>query len=281
MLTHPKSTPSTTSEGKDRAIRVLLVDDEQEHFEITRALLSSAERTTFDLDWVLTYDDAIAAVALGEHEVYLVDYFLEDRTGLDLVREVNRQASPKPVIMLTGKGDRNVDMEAMRAGAADYLIKGRIDPQTLERSIRYAMERQRAADDLRAAEARNRRTFDHLPIGLFRVDAEGQLLEANPALHELLDYPNDDLLHNGFARDLFVSSSDTAMLRKTLEESGVALGFESDLRRSDGTNLNVRICAWVHPDHSGQGGYIEGTVELISEQAHPSATQIFEAPRLP
>ncbi len=275
--------PQTTTEAGPNAevIRVLLIDDEQEHFEITRALLSSAEHTSFDLDWVVSYKDAIATVATGEHDVYLVDYFLEDRTGLDLVREVQRLELSRPVIMLTGKGDRNVDLEAMRAGAADYLVKGRIDPQTLERSIRYALERQRAAVALREAEARSRKTFDHLPIGLFRLDGEGHLLEANPALHELLDYPDSDLLANGFARDLFVSPEDARMLRQTLDQLGIVLGLESHLTRADGTLLSVRVSAWVHSRSASGDVHVEGTVELVSQQVHPSAEVSTAEPRLP
>lgn len=253
-------------------VRVLLIEDEEAHYEITRALLTAAERTAFELEWVRSYDEARAAIGRGTHDVYLVDYFLEDRTGLDLIREIQRARRPRPVIMLTGKGDRTVDLEAMRAGAADYLVKGAIDPQTLERSIRYAIEAHLAKEALLLAEARSRRTFEHLPIGLFRLGPDGEFLAANPALRELLGYPDDALLGNGFARDFFVAPEDAGALRVALERAGQVHGFESELRRVDGSTVRVRVSVWWY-ENDGQVEYVEGTVEAGALRPHPAAVR--------
>ena len=94
-------------------IRVLLVDDDQGDFEMTRAMLSKAEHVAFNLDWVSTFEEALDAFRAGDHQVYLLDYFLEDRTGLDLLKEAGKQGLDAPVIMLTGRGSRQVDLEAM------------------------------------------------------------------------------------------------------------------------------------------------------------------------
>ena len=278
--------PRDVAHSSPHPVRVLLIEDEQEHYEITRALLTSAERTAFDLDWVSSYEEAQEAISRGAHDIYLVDYFLEDRTGLDLIREIQRGNRLRPVIMLTGKGDRSVDLEAMRAGASDYLIKGAIDPRTLERSIRYALEAYQDKEALLAAEARNRRTFDYLPIGLFRIGPAGEFLEANPALREILGYPDDDLLRSGFARDSFVAPDDAEAFRRALEERDLVEGFESKLSRVDGSTVAVRVTAWQHDSgENGQQGeqkYVEGTVEVLAERAHPAGrTAASDTPRLP
>ncbi|MGI9628131.1 MAG: response regulator [Longimicrobiales bacterium] len=263
-------------------VRVLLVEDEEAHFEITRALLTAAERTAFDLDWARSYEEAVAAIAEGVHDIYLVDYFLEDRTGLDVIREVQRGPRQRPVIMLTGKGDRSVDLEAMRVGASDYLVKGTIDPQTLERSIRYALEAHQAKAALLAAEARNRRTFENLPVGLFRTGPEGEFLEANPALREILGYPDDDVLRSGFARDSFVAPGDTESFRSSLDAKGGIEAFESELKRVDGSTVAVRVSAWRYREEVSGAEYVEGTVELVAEKAHPASVVAGPAtPRLP
>ena len=64
----------------------------------------------------------------GDHDVYFLDYFLEDRTGLDLLKQARDRGITAPIILLTGRGSRAVDMEAMELGASDYLVKGLIDP---------------------------------------------------------------------------------------------------------------------------------------------------------
>ncbi len=72
-------------------MKVLLVDDDQGDFEMIRVMLAQAEHGQFRVDWVATYEEALDAFEKEEHDVYFIDYFLEDRTGLDLLREAQRR----------------------------------------------------------------------------------------------------------------------------------------------------------------------------------------------
>ncbi len=247
-------------------VRVLLVDDDQGDFEMTRALLSQAEHVDFRLDWVATYEEALDAFQRDEHDVYLLDYFLEDRTGLDLLREAGKRDLSAPVIMLTGRGSRKVDVEAMEAGAADYLVKGRIDPETLERSIRYAIERTRAARALKESEERHRSMFDHLPVGLFRSAPDGTFIDANPALIRILGYPDRDSLQRLYSSELYVDPEDRSRFWGLLERYGVVRGFETSIRRLDGAVIRVRNTARLHRNPEGEIQYLEGTLEDITEE---------------
>lgn len=131
------------------AIRVLLVEDDADDYILTRDLFREIEGRRFVVDWVSSYDSALETIAQNQHDVYLLDYRLGEHNGLELLREAVRQGSQAPLILLTGQGDRAVDLEAMQSGAADYLIKGRIDADLLERSIRYAIERKHTEEALR------------------------------------------------------------------------------------------------------------------------------------
>jgi FixJ family two-component response regulator len=93
---------------------------------------------------VQSWDQALAVVAQARHDVYLVDYRLGEGNGLQLVREAVELGSAAPFIVLTGQGNREIDLEAMRAGAADYLAKSEMTAPLLDRAIRYAIERHRA-----------------------------------------------------------------------------------------------------------------------------------------
>src|SRR5215217_9569935 len=115
-------------------IRVLLVDDDEDDYVMTRDLLAELGRGAFLLDWVSSYEEARGAVGRGGHDVYLLDYRLGARSGLDLLREYQARGCRVPVIVLTGKGEYAIDQEAMRAGAADYLEKAGLTPTLLERS---------------------------------------------------------------------------------------------------------------------------------------------------
>lgn len=126
----------------DRPIRILLVDDDRDDYLLTRDYLRDIPGFRFELEWVAEYEPALAAINRGEHDVYLLDYRLGPKTGLDLLAEttVHRTA---PFILLTGQGEWELDNAAMRAGAADYLDKSRLDWTLLERSIRYALQQKR------------------------------------------------------------------------------------------------------------------------------------------
>ena len=127
-------------------VKVLLVDDDEEDYLATRGLLSECGNGRFDLDWVATYNDALEAISRNEHNVYLIDYYLGERNGLELLRDVLTLGCRAPIILLTGQGDQAVDIEAMKAGAADYLAKSQINASLLERSIRYSIERSRVEE---------------------------------------------------------------------------------------------------------------------------------------
>jgi DNA-binding NtrC family response regulator len=131
-----------TSEDRTR-LRVLVIDDDEVAYALARLLLSEIEREQFDVHWAATYDEASQALSRDEYDICLLDYHMGERDGLELLREAYAAGIKVPMILLTGQGDYNVDVEATKAGAMDYLIKGRIDSTQLERSIRYAIERRR------------------------------------------------------------------------------------------------------------------------------------------
>jgi len=135
-------------------IRVLLVDDDEDYFVLTSALFDEIQNVKFDVQWVSSYEEGLQAITRGACDVYLVDYRLGARNGLELLREAMHLGCSAPIIILTGQGDHEVDVESMRAGAADYLVKGQFGPPLLERSIRYAMERAHTLDALRESEER-------------------------------------------------------------------------------------------------------------------------------
>src|SRR4051794_36055524 len=131
----------------DRPARVLLIDDDEDSLVITRGLLArSGARAT--VDWVSDYDAGLEALLRGEHDACLLDYRLGARDGLELLRQALAEGCRAPIIMLTGEGDHGIDLQALKAGAADYLVKQEFDASRLGRSIRYALERKQLLDAL-------------------------------------------------------------------------------------------------------------------------------------
>jgi signal transduction histidine kinase len=136
--------------------KVLLVDDELDEFIICRDLLIRAGAPGYTLQWARTFEDGLEMLERDQPTVCLIDYQLGLRTGLDFVRtaRLTGVASEIPLIVMTGRGDRDVDSDAVEAGAADYIDKLDLTPALLERSIRHALERAAASRELRASERR-------------------------------------------------------------------------------------------------------------------------------
>lgn len=126
-------------EIKDTRLHVLLVEDDEDDYILIRDLLGEIEG--FELRWTRGYTEALQGLEGGEHDVCLLDYRLGERSGLELLQEARSRGYAIPMILLTGQGDRQIDLRAMEAGAADYLLKGELDAPTLERSVRYAFAR--------------------------------------------------------------------------------------------------------------------------------------------
>lgn len=246
-------------------IRLLLVEDDPTDAEYTRAMLSQIRHARVEVRWVTRVEEALDRLRSGEHDVALVDYLLGRENGLDLVRRATALELRTPMILLTGKGSREVDLEAQEAGAADYLVKGRIDPDGLERALRYTLDRTRTLRALQASEERYRALFDHLPLGLYRCTPDGGFVDANPALVKLLGRPSAEELRGRHAASFFVAPTDVQRLRDRLAEEGVVRGFESWLERNDGFHVPVRTAARAHRGSNGAVEYVEGVVEDLRE----------------
>lgn len=132
--------------------RILLIEDNQDDHMAVERLLRRIGGDNYQLIWKDNWDDGLQALLAGNFDVGLLDYRLADRRGLDLIRRAHANGCRRPLILLTGDADPTVDRKAIRAGAADYLLKDRLDANTLERSIRHSLDRQRVLDALAQAQ---------------------------------------------------------------------------------------------------------------------------------
>ena len=158
-------------------VKVLLVEDDEDDYIITRDLFSEIPGSRFMLDWAKTFAQGLDAMLRNQHDVCLVDYRLGAHNGVELLRTALAGGCQAPVILLTGVGQHQVDVEAMEAGAADYLVKAQLQSNSLERSIRYALQRKRAA-----AQA----AFEQARLAAFGTDV-GLALTRRDSLEAILD----------------------------------------------------------------------------------------------
>ncbi|MCJ8321241.1 MAG: EAL domain-containing protein [Colwellia sp.] len=122
-------------------IKVLLIDDDEDEFILTRSLLRAVYTTDYQLDWVDNIQQALEKIIEQQHDVYLIDYKLNDGTGLELLERCKRKQISTPMILLTNINNPDIDNQAMEFGAADFLPKEELSKTLLDRTIRHAIER--------------------------------------------------------------------------------------------------------------------------------------------
>jgi diguanylate cyclase (GGDEF)-like protein/PAS domain S-box-containing protein len=174
-------------------LRVLLVEDDEDDYLITRDMLAAQDRVQFKLDWCPNYDGALAAIREQRHDVYLVDYRLGRHTGLELVRAGFTSQPTVPVILLTGQSDYEIDLEATALGVTDFLVKQELAPTSLERSIRYAVAHQQALRELQRALSELARSEERYALaaraasdGIWDWDLSRDRIYFSPRWHAIL-----------------------------------------------------------------------------------------------
>lgn len=179
-------------------INVLLVEDNPGDARLIREFLAHAKESRFSLECVDSLAPALDRIEKGGIELVLLDLTLPDGRGLDTFGRLRARAPRMPVVIMTGLDDEDLAARAVREGAQDYLVKGNVDCQLLERSIRYAIERQRADGALRESEEKYRRLIENLPESYFfyRHGTDGVFTYLSISVRKVLGYSVEEYLSN-------------------------------------------------------------------------------------
>lgn len=220
-------------------IRVLLVDDDELAYQLVGVYLSEARNEPFELDWKPDYESGLEAIEARTHDVCLLDFHLGNRNGLDFLKEVIRRGCRVPIVVFTAKGDHGLDLEAMRQGAADYLVKGEFGPPLLERCLRYAVERSRTLEQLRESEERYALSVAGARDGLWDWKLPGEQVYLSPRWKSILGFDDQELPNLLDEWLLRVHPEDIARVRVDLQQhlDGKSEHFENEHRilHKDGT----------------------------------------------
>lgn len=181
-----------------RRISVLLIEDDEDDRILAQALLTGIDEPEHVLTWARSFDEGLRRLTEEHFDVCLLDYALGERTGMELLSQALTAGVEVPIIFLTGQTARALDVEATRLGAADYLVKGKISSDQLERAIRYAIEQGRSFSSLRQLNRELEQTRDqairanHAKSGFLSTigracgDGLAAILERADALQERL-----------------------------------------------------------------------------------------------
>jgi diguanylate cyclase (GGDEF)-like protein/PAS domain S-box-containing protein len=251
-------------------VRILLVEDDEDDYLIVRDMLSAQQRTRFQIDWCSDYQHALESIGERRHDVYLIDYRLGARTGLELVGQAFASAARAPVILLTGQGDYEVDLEATALGVTDYITKQGLDPDRLERSIRYAISHHRALRDLSRSEERYELAALATNDGIWDWDLTTNRIYLSPRWHTILGLPDHDGDSEPGRWFELVHDDDVSRLRAALEAHLAGrtphVQVEHRIRHADGRWRWVLTRGVAIRDTTGAGTRIAGSMADITDR---------------
>jgi len=243
-------------------VRILIVDDDEDDFIILKEYISRIEGLEFQVDWCGKYKEAREKVCEGTYHLYFIDYVLGARSGLELIQESISGSCEEPFILLTGNGNHAIDLKAMESGAVDYLVKGELSTEKLERCIRYSLDRAASLKALRTSERKFRNIFERSKDTVFIADVNLAFTEINDASFGLLKYSREELL----TKDLysFISDkNDVAFIQQALIESGEVYDKEIEVTTKNGER---KICILTFSREVDINGsfYIQGILHEIT-----------------
>jgi diguanylate cyclase (GGDEF)-like protein/PAS domain S-box-containing protein len=183
----------------DPSMRILLVEDEEPHIALIRRAFS-VYPGSWTLDVVRTLAEAQMAVVAAKPDLAIVDLVLPDGQGIDLL-PVNAEERPYPVMVLTGQGDEQIAVEAMKAGAFDYVVKSESSmaalPRIATRVLReweLVIDRRRAEAAQKESEERYRTLVEDMPFMICRYKVNGELTFVNQNFSQYISQPSETLL---------------------------------------------------------------------------------------
>jgi len=232
------------------SISTLVVEDNPGDAVLVREALGAAPVAKFVCRMAGRMAEALELLGRESFDIVLLDLSLPDSSGLDTLTRVVKAAPDTPIVVLTGLNDVELETELVRQGAQEYLLKDEIDPRTLGRTIRHAIERSRILLDRRRVEEalryseRNLRALIEATPEAILVHQSGQIQYANPAAVGLLGVESRaDLLGRPLLD--FVVSEDEALVGDLVQRAGqsreAVVSRSLHLERSDGVVLSTEV----------------------------------------
>jgi PAS domain S-box-containing protein len=267
----------------NRQVRILIVDDDQDDFIITGEYIKHIPNTSYKIDWCPKYNDALAHMIARDYDMYFVDYRLGAKSGVDLLKAALDNNCEEPIVLLTGKGNYAVDIEAMQLGAVDYLVKSDLSIEKMERSIRYALDRAATLKALKTNEKKYRSIFEKSKDIIFLTDEELNFKDVNEAALPLLGFSKEELMAMNLS-DIVEQAQHKKYLQQTLQARKVVDDWEVVLNTKDGDKKYCILTAALE-NEDGSEGYIQGILHDITnlkkiEKANLQGEKLAAAGRL-
>lgn len=230
-------------------IRILYVDDYPLDRELVRDALTK-ETNEFELVEAASRDAFEVALAQGGFDLVLSDFNILGFEGLQVLNAVRAKDPDVPVIIVTGTGSEEVAVEAMKQGAADYVIKKLHHIQRLPMTIHAILDKKRVELERREINQRYQLLFENSAEAILLTDMEGSIFSANPAACQVFQMSEAEIKALGFKGIADPADGRLLWLSGKKKQTGKFL-LELNLTRKDGTIFPAEISTITYRDMSG------------------------------
>ena len=260
---------------RKKPIRVLYVEHHDVDIDLTRRHFER-HAPHIQLDFVRNGTDLLTRLSDQKtsipYDVLLLDYRLPMANAIEILKDIKiHQKIEIPVVLITGKGDEEIAVAALKLGAADYVVKnsGYLFklPSIMENAFHTSLlARQHTA--LKESEKKYRNIFENAVEGLFQSTPEGGFISVNPAFARMLGYASPEELMSSvsdIAKQYYVNDEDRQRYKQILQKQGSVRFFEFQARCKDGSHIWVSNSTNVVYDQDGKIVCYEGYVTDITE----------------
>lgn len=244
-------------------IKILLVEDDEDDALLTKEYLSDIGNYNFSVEWEPNSEKAKSKLTEGNYDIFLIDYNLGGITGLALINHIRRLEILTPAIILTGRADSTIDVDASSAGAFDYLVKGELTSSILERSIRYALSQSKIIKELDEKEKKYRSLFERSIDCIFLANEDFKIVDVNNSFLAFFGYSfseGRELMIN----DLFANPDEYEYCRSALKEVEQIRDYEVEfVTKSGERKLCLVNCVFI-PDQASDFCCYQGIIRDLT-----------------
>ena len=180
-----------------KSLNVVIIDDEEAHFQLMKRAINK-EFPLASVDYFKEGDACLQRLDEIAPDVIITDYIMPGMNGIEFLEALNRKNKDIPVIMITGQGNENIAIQAMKLGAWDYLVKTPDFFTLLPSVIEKVVRERKLKDTLGETERRFRDLAESTSDWIWEMDAEGKYVYSNPVVESILGYRPDEVLGKYF-----------------------------------------------------------------------------------
>jgi len=237
-------------------LRVLQMEDNPGDARLVADLLAPAD-SEWDLTQVRTLSECLKQLGEESFNVLLLDLDVPDSCGITTLAAVRRDFPALPIVVLSGFEEIQYGLQCLEKGAQDYLVKGEINGRILRRAMRYAIERAKNDQALRASGARLRRFHESGVFGVIYWDVDGAIVYANDRFLKMVGYELDELT-SGRVDWLQLTPPeyrhlDEASFNELKATGSKQMPFEKEYIRKDGSRFPVIVASAMLDEAHFQG----------------------------